>query len=196
MRFLNSDPAMDGLNWYAYAGGNPINFADPTGYGAQKVLGAMNSNTTSLGFAPKQPVSFTVVTVIRPPDAQAGEKSKHSVTVNPNTGRVSQEFKSTGHTDLFGVSFPARRDNMQASSALSGDNITVRMTGEVASWFMPVNINYDFSIVHDPSTGKTSINGSHDGYPSFEIYQDDRKLYDRRQGSLWNLVGSDDVKLN
>jgi RHS repeat-associated protein len=49
MRFLNSDPAMDGLNWYAYAGGNPINFADPTGYGAQKVLGAMNSGLNALG---------------------------------------------------------------------------------------------------------------------------------------------------
>ncbi|NBS53742.1 MAG: RHS repeat-associated core domain-containing protein, partial [Spartobacteria bacterium] len=31
MRFLNSDPAMDGLNWYAYAGGNPINNSDPSG---------------------------------------------------------------------------------------------------------------------------------------------------------------------
>jgi hypothetical protein len=31
MRFLNSDPAMDGLNWYAYAGGNPISNSDPSG---------------------------------------------------------------------------------------------------------------------------------------------------------------------
>jgi hypothetical protein len=31
MRFLNSDPAMDGLNWYAYASGNPIRFSDPSG---------------------------------------------------------------------------------------------------------------------------------------------------------------------
>ena len=51
MRFLNSDPAMDGLNWYAYANGNPINFSDPTGYGAQKVLGAMNSGLNALGMA-------------------------------------------------------------------------------------------------------------------------------------------------
>jgi RHS repeat-associated protein len=52
MRFLNSDPAMDGLNWYAYAGGNPINFADPTGYGASRVLDAMQGGLTALGFAP------------------------------------------------------------------------------------------------------------------------------------------------
>jgi hypothetical protein len=43
---------MDGLNWYAYAGGNPINFADPTGYGASRVLDAMQGGLTALGFAP------------------------------------------------------------------------------------------------------------------------------------------------
>ena len=34
MRFLNSDPARDGLNWYAYASGNPINRVDPSGLDA------------------------------------------------------------------------------------------------------------------------------------------------------------------
>ena len=30
-RFINEYPIRDGLNWYAYAGGNPITFIDPTG---------------------------------------------------------------------------------------------------------------------------------------------------------------------
>ena len=37
---------------YAYANGNPINFADPTGYGASRVLDAMQGGLTALGFAP------------------------------------------------------------------------------------------------------------------------------------------------
>ena len=30
-RFMTADPAGDGLNWYAYTGGDPVNNSDPTG---------------------------------------------------------------------------------------------------------------------------------------------------------------------
>ena len=30
-RFISEDPAMDGLNWYAYCTDNPVNFVDPWG---------------------------------------------------------------------------------------------------------------------------------------------------------------------
>ncbi|WP_081820412.1 RHS repeat-associated core domain-containing protein [Robinsoniella sp. KNHs210] len=30
-RFLNADPAKQGTNWYAYAGGNPVLYHDPSG---------------------------------------------------------------------------------------------------------------------------------------------------------------------
>ena len=30
-RFINEDPAKDGLNWYTYCGNNPLNFIDPDG---------------------------------------------------------------------------------------------------------------------------------------------------------------------
>ena len=30
-RFTTQDPARDGVNWWAYCGGNPITFVDPDG---------------------------------------------------------------------------------------------------------------------------------------------------------------------
>lgn len=30
-RFINEDPIRNGLNWYAYCGGNPVMFTDPNG---------------------------------------------------------------------------------------------------------------------------------------------------------------------
>jgi len=50
-RFLTSDPAMDGLNWYAYANGNPINFADPLGLAPQDVQSQYTSFANYLGVA-------------------------------------------------------------------------------------------------------------------------------------------------
>jgi RHS repeat-associated protein len=40
-RFLNSDPTgmAGGLNWYAYAGGNPVSMADPFGLNAMELSG-------------------------------------------------------------------------------------------------------------------------------------------------------------
>lgn len=52
MRFLTSDPARDGWNWYAYAGGNPLSFADPSGFGASSVLDAIQTGLSFLGFVP------------------------------------------------------------------------------------------------------------------------------------------------
>ena len=31
-RFITEDPAQDGLNWYVYAGNNPVSFVDPLGW--------------------------------------------------------------------------------------------------------------------------------------------------------------------
>ena len=52
MRFINADPAMDGWNWYAYANGNPVNWADPTGFGASRTLNAIQTTLSFVGFVP------------------------------------------------------------------------------------------------------------------------------------------------
>ena len=51
-RFVNSDPAQQGWNWYAYAAGNPLGFVDPTGLGNASILNAVQTGLSFLGMAP------------------------------------------------------------------------------------------------------------------------------------------------
>lgn len=51
-RFINVDPAMAGWNWYAYAGGNPMSFVDPSGLGNDSVLDALQTGLGFLGMVP------------------------------------------------------------------------------------------------------------------------------------------------
>ena len=38
-RFITEDPIKDGLNWYAYCGGNPVMMIDPSGYSEKEIVG-------------------------------------------------------------------------------------------------------------------------------------------------------------
>jgi RHS repeat-associated protein len=51
-RFLNSDPAREGGNWYAYAAGNPLAFIDPSGLGIEGALDATQNVLSYLGLVP------------------------------------------------------------------------------------------------------------------------------------------------
>ena len=47
-RFTQEDPLRDGYNWYAYCGGNPIMFVDPTGH-AEKTINKHSFNDGGVG---------------------------------------------------------------------------------------------------------------------------------------------------
>ncbi|MEO0510797.1 MAG: RHS repeat-associated core domain-containing protein [Verrucomicrobiota bacterium] len=51
-RFVNTDPAQQGWNWYAYAAGNPLGFVDPTGLGNASVINAVQTGLSFLGMVP------------------------------------------------------------------------------------------------------------------------------------------------
>jgi RHS repeat-associated protein len=48
-RFISEDPIQDGSNWYAFAGNDPVNFADPSGLSQQghPLGGAFSGNRTT-----------------------------------------------------------------------------------------------------------------------------------------------------
>jgi RHS repeat-associated protein len=60
-RFLNADPAQEGMNWYGYAGGNPIGMVDPMGLGITGALDAVQTTLSFLGMVPVFGALFDVV---------------------------------------------------------------------------------------------------------------------------------------
>ena len=64
----------------------------------------------------------------------------------------------------------------------------------------PFNINYEFVVAVD-AEGGVQVTGSHDGFPSYEIwaYRDGREpelVYSHNEGHVGELAGSRDVKVN
>jgi hypothetical protein len=153
---------------------------------------APNSGATTTTVGPNT-VTYTVVTVIRPPDAQAGVKSQQTVRIDPATGKLVSDTYSTGVTKA-GVTLPSIRDNFTATSSPTPAGYKVSLSGETASAVMVLpNINYDVQIYYNSTTGTVSLRGTHDGYPSYEIYQGGTKIYDYQQQNLIQLAGSGDV---
>ncbi len=60
-RFLNADPAQEGMNWYGYAAGNPTSFVDPMGLGIDGVLNAVQNTLSFLGMVPVYGALFDIV---------------------------------------------------------------------------------------------------------------------------------------
>lgn len=60
-RFLNADPAQEGMNWYGYAGGNPIGMVDPMGLGIESALDSVQTVLSFLGMTPVFGAVFDVI---------------------------------------------------------------------------------------------------------------------------------------
>jgi hypothetical protein len=59
-----------------------------------------------------------------------------------------------------------------------------------------MHIDYSFNIKYDANKVKGHLSGSHDGYPSYEVWKDGVKIYDYQQGTLRQLWGSGDVTVD
>lgn len=177
-RWLKGDPAhdvelSDGPNLYSYVQNNPVAFRDLLGL---------------------ESVSFKVVTVIRPPDREAGTKTTHSITVDTDSGGLTAESKFIGPTRVLGREFTGKGT---LSVSVSGGNgcIKADFVGSVRSAFLPVRIDYKINISYDARRQSGALAGTHDGYPSYEVWKNGTKIYDFKQGYLPELFGSRDVKV-
>ena len=74
--------------------------------------------------------------------------------------------------------------------------LAVDMTGQTASKLFPFWINYDLRLRFDSSSGRWSVSGTHDGYPSYVVRADGVVIYNYHQGSIGQLLGCCDVGVN
>jgi RHS repeat-associated protein len=74
-RFIQQDPAGDGMNWYAYAGNNPAAWVDPTGLYIQ-VVGDLESVNAAFDYLRQDPVIAALIDSL--------EKSPLRYTIHAN----------------------------------------------------------------------------------------------------------------
>jgi hypothetical protein len=122
-------------------------------------------------------------------------KSTHSAIVDRNTGELLETGYKTGVTKVFGEEFGSRGDDFSATVRRTGDSLTVGMTGETASKLFPFMINYDLDVRFNPGSGRWSVSGTHDGYPSYVVTVDGVVIYNYQQGFIGQLLGCCDVQV-
>jgi RHS repeat-associated protein len=176
-RWVSEDPIRHagGVNLFGYVANRPTTSIDPTGLRA---------------------IAFGVTTVIRPEHPQAGTKTLHIITVDSETGqKLSEEANFVGSTNV-GVGDVSGIGRFNGSSSGGNGCLNVNLSGWAFSLFFGLQINYNFNITHDANDGRGHLSGSHDGYPSYEVWAAGRKIYDHHQGHLGQLIGSGDVSVN
>ena len=141
-RFLNSDPAREGGNWFAYAAGNPLAFVDPTGLG---ITSAINSVQTALSYLGMIPVFGEVFDVVNAGISLArgnyGEAAINLASALPGLGNAIGGAKiATAHVrTLFNVT---KSTNKAATGlARSGEDLFVGTYNQVRAGNLKSGLN-------------------------------------------------------
>jgi RHS repeat-associated protein len=88
-RFMSEDPARDGVNWYGYCGGNPVNSTDPTGL---DYYGTGTGTTCDEGW-------FQVF------DPVAGEYGSDNYDISDNSGSIIDSYITFGQYGSEGTNY-------------------------------------------------------------------------------------------
>lgn len=180
-------------------------FAAPLVYIGQRVLAGSAILLTLITGAPvawAQVFTIEIITEIREVSRftfQVGEKSRQRIVVDFSNSSITSVF-DTGKTTIMGFDFDSIRNDFRIfDQKFNADKAVVTAKGQTASRaaILP-DIDYQFTIVIDKAASKASISGCHNEYPSYTIFVNGKKQYDRVQtGTAFvGLIGKCDVLIS
>ena len=183
------------MNLYAYAGNNPVAFADPFGLckrPAGKGIGICLETFIK--------TKFFGLGDNRGPDSNGGTYKTHlSFSIDPANGKISgleTDVGQTGGKKGFGGNAVSRKSDGNDGLTLTLEGSAVNGSGKGAMIDYKVRLH----IAADGSV--TTAGGKHDGFPSMEIWKygkgDPQLVYHHDQGSNINflkLFGTGDVEV-
>jgi RHS repeat-associated protein len=197
-QFTQPDPIgiAGGLNVYGFAAGDPVSYSDP--YGLCKRHAGLRRGE----------IGICIETFIAGPSAgvprSTADNRSFSGTggsyrtsdrfIVQSDGRVRNTSQGVGSTFGFipGIGIPNHTYAMEGTKTTIFASVD---SGTLSPW-PPFNINYQFEISVDG--GNVSVEGSHDGFPSYEIWvyeegKDPRMVYGHRETNAMDLRGCCDT---
>ena len=180
-RFTQEDPIglAGGLNLYGFAGGDPVNFADPFGLcpghrGSGEICldFFISTRTTLFGYLKGDNRGFKT--------SSDPSQSRAYAIINPKTGKITTRVNSSCGGD--GSSCKPSINGPGTFTVTPDGNGGYSVHVDIVNSKVPgPHINADFTITPD-GEGGYQISGTRDGYPSFEAY------YYRKDGSVQTIL--------
>ncbi len=161
-RFLSEDPSQDDVNWYEFAGNDPVNYADPTGLSQ---AGYPLGGNTTLGLGPYLG-SFGVPTASSKAFQQVGNSNTFLGPVqSAASARVLNELRpivaanqATAMNRQFAQITPFLQDRLpQAAPPSYDDSAAYRGAADLATSLTPYVS--DARDVYEVVTGRDAISG-------------------------------------
>ncbi len=143
-------------------------------------------------------VKVEVITAIEKPDCQSGTKSTQKILVDTITLDV-QSSHTTGTTNILGCEFSSINDHFVVEGLIQDTNgfrfNVVGRTATVASLGLGGEIDYQLKVAFDTNRKVLTINGKHDGYPTYYVKLDDELIYQFDQTNLTSLLGDLEITM-
>jgi RHS repeat-associated protein len=198
-RFTSTDPAWiklktllnpQDLNRYSYVANNPLKFADPTGREKVEVIIRTYIPRQSVTYPPRVGATFNgnVDSHGRRLPGKEGFKTEQRITIETDANKsvlVYDQQASTGPTHRvargignFLFTSEGQSDGStlkQTASRDSQNTVTAHISGNESNPIVTdspgISFHFNVSVTSDGpnSTASVSINGTHDGFPAYEL---------------------------